>query len=264
MELFVRVHRPGQESSDVRVDIDPDQPSARLAADIADHLGDVGTDAPERLLLVRTGNFLADDCPVGETGLVSGDELVLNPTVLSTPPPPTPVRAVSVDVLEGPDSGHSAPLDRGSYLLGRGDNCDIIVSDPTVSRSHLRVDVAADWTVTVTVDPTAENGLLVNGAKVTEPTTLDNDDVVTIGTTSIAFREFIRATDVAIDRLGQIEFHRTPYRPERVQERKLDSLGPAPVAPERRRFQTLMVLAPLGGGVMMFAITKSPQFLLMT
>ena len=50
--------------------------------------------------------------------------------------------------------------------LGRGDNCDIIVSDPTVSRSHLRVDVGADWSVTVTVDPTAENGLLVNGAKV--------------------------------------------------------------------------------------------------
>ncbi|HKY16440.1 MAG TPA: FtsK/SpoIIIE domain-containing protein [Microthrixaceae bacterium] len=263
MELFVRVHRPGHGHADVRVEIDPDQPSARLAMDVAEHIGDVRPGAP-RLLLVRTGAILDPDRPVGESGLVSGDELVLGPTAVATPPPPTPVRAVSVDVLAGPDSGHSAPLDRGSHLLGRGENCDIIVTDPTVSRSHLRVDVGADWAVTITPDPTAQNALRINGVKMAEPSAVTGDDVITVGATSLAFREFIRATDTAIDRLGQIEFHRTPYRPERVQERKLEPLGPPPTTPERRRFQLLAVLAPLGAGLTMFAFSGQPQFLLLT
>ena len=120
------------------------QPSARLAAGIADHLGDAGAGAPHGCCCVRTGEFLDPERPVGETGLVSGDELVLNPTAradaaAADPDPGRQRRRPARAPIPG-----TAPRSTGArYLLGRGDNCDIIVSDPTVSRSHLRVEVAS-------------------------------------------------------------------------------------------------------------------------
>ncbi len=155
-------------------------------------------------------------------------------------------------------------LDRGSYLLGRDPSCDIVVSDPTVSRAHVRIDVAADWSVTVTVQPEAENGLAVNDRPATEPQGVVGDDVVTLGATRVAFREFIRAADEVRDQLGQIEFHRTPYRPEVIREREFAPLGPVPTRPEPRRFQALAILAPLAMGLAMFAFSGQPQFLAFT
>ena len=248
---------------DVRVDIGPDQPTARLAAALGEMTGG-SSGRPPRLLVVRTGELLDPEEPVGENGVLSGDEIVLDPDELPPPPPPVFIRAVSVDVLAGPDSGHSAVLDRGSYLLGRDPACDIVVSDPTVSRSHLRVDVAADWTVTVTVQPGAQNGLSVNDEPVTESRAVVGDDVVTLGATRLAFREFIRAADEVRDQLGQIEFHRTPYRPQLIRKREFAPLGPVPSGPEPRRFQMLAALAPLAAGLAMFAFSGQPQFLVLT
>jgi S-DNA-T family DNA segregation ATPase FtsK/SpoIIIE len=260
MELLVRVHRPGHEPSDLRVDIDPDQPSARLASALADHLGEAAAAVP-RLLLARTGTQLDPETPVGATGIVSGDELVLGPGAPAVPPPPTPVRAVSLDVLAGPDSGQSAVLDRGTYTLGRDGTCNVVFSDATVSRLHLRVTVGADWSVIIEPQDDVQNGVLVNDVAIAETTTVVGDDVITLGSTRVAFREFIRAQDEARDRLGQIEFHRTPYRPERVQVRELKPIGPIPTRAEPRRFQALTVLAPLVAGVAM-ALFLGPQFLM--
>ena len=140
MELLIRVSRPGHETTDLRVEIDPDQPASRLAAGIADHLSITGTHLP-RLLLARTGNFLDPDVAVAETGVVSGDEVVLDPPGPATPPAPTPLRAVSLDVLAGPDSGQSAVMHRGTWILGRDDSCDLMIGDPTVSLPREARDV---------------------------------------------------------------------------------------------------------------------------
>lgn len=264
MELLLRVHRAGHDAADVRVEIDPAQPVSRLGLALARFL-DVPAPPEPRLLLLRTAAELDPGDSLATSGVLSGDEIVLDPHARPAPLPPMLIRAVSVDVLAGPDSGHSAVLDRGSYVLGRGDDCDIIVSDPTVSRRHLRIEVAADWSVVVQAQPNVENGLRVNDVDAgAEAKTVDGDDVVTLGATRIAFREFIRAADEAIDQMGQIEFHRTPYRPERVQPRQFPALGPVPGAPEPRRFQLLAAMAPLAGGLTMYAFSGEPQFLALT
>ncbi len=225
---------------------------------------ETGGSATPRLLLSRTATLVDPNRPLAESGIISGDELVLDPAVLPEPPAPSPIHAVSIDLIEGPDSGHSAPLDRGAYTYGRGEGCDLIVGDPTVSRFHMRIEVAADWSVTITPQPDTHNGVQVNGATVSEPTQVGNDDVVTTGATSVAFREYTRAPDTGVDRLGQVEFHRTPYRPPQVAERTLESLGQIPTAPEPRRFQALAAIAPLAAGLSMFAFTRQPQFLALT
>ncbi|HSP03077.1 MAG TPA: FtsK/SpoIIIE domain-containing protein, partial [Acidimicrobiales bacterium] len=106
-----------------------------------------------------------------------------------------------------------------------------------------------------------QNGVLVNDEPIDEATVVGPDDVVALGSSRVSFREFIRAEHEAIDRLGQIEFHRTPYRPDKVRERELEPFGPIPARPEPRRFQLLAVLAPLAAGALLFAFSRQVQFL---
>ena len=46
--------------------------------------------------------------------------------------------------------------------------------------------------------------------------------------------------------------------------REFKALGAVPTKPDRRKFSMLTTLLPLVGGLAMFAVTKSPVFLLMT
>ena len=97
-----------------------------------------------------------------------------------------------------------------------------------------------------------------------EATAVDRDDVIGLGATRVAFRPFVRAPGERVDQLGQIEFHRTPYRPPVITERAAGDLGRVPTRPEPRRFQVLTALAPLGAGLTMFAFTGQAQFLALT
>ncbi|MGY6500713.1 MAG: FtsK/SpoIIIE domain-containing protein [Acidimicrobiales bacterium] len=260
MELLLRVHHGGEAPRDLQVDLEPTRRVADLATALARTFDPSAVSAPT-LTLGRTGRRLDPDATVAEEDLLSGDEVVLGPTAPAAPMPPVPIRAVSLDVLAGPDSGHSAVLDRGRYVLGRDETNDISFGDATVSRRHLEVEVAADWTVWLTPDADSENGVLVNDRRIDERTAVTGDDVVTLGTTRLAFREFIRAVDEAVDRLGQIEFHRTPYRPVKVRPRELDPLGPVPARPEPRRFQVFSIIAPIGAGLALFAMFQRAYFL---
>jgi DNA-binding NtrC family response regulator len=49
---------------------------------------------------------------------------------------PTRVR---LEVVEGPDDGRSLLLQRGSYVVGKSTGCDLVLSDPTISRRHLEL-----------------------------------------------------------------------------------------------------------------------------
>ena len=80
----------------------------------------------------------------------------------------------------------------------------------------------------------------------------------------IAFRPFERSLDRHVDRLGQIDFHRTPYRPPVVAEREDVTVGPIPERPEPRKLQIFAMLAPLAAGLAMYAFSRQPQFLALT
>ena len=54
---------------------------------------------------------------------------------------PIPAQAVTVDALAGPDAGSSYILLPGTYELGRDDDADVRLTDPTVSRRHARITV---------------------------------------------------------------------------------------------------------------------------
>jgi type III secretion system YscD/HrpQ family protein len=49
--------------------------------------------------------------------------------------------SIILKVLSGPHTGAEISLDDGEYILGKDDNCDIIISDGSVSDQHLKITI---------------------------------------------------------------------------------------------------------------------------
>ncbi|HLJ59325.1 MAG TPA: DUF3662 and FHA domain-containing protein [bacterium] len=86
-------------------------------------------------------------------------------------------------VQAGPSgaAGREFPLDRPVMTLGRRPDQDIVLDDPSVSRAHARIEIAAD--AASILDLGSTNGTLVNGRPTgSAPVPLRPGDRVQIGT----------------------------------------------------------------------------------
>ncbi len=230
MELIVRAYSSEGGAADVVVDVEPTHRIGDLAAALGRQLR--SSPANSTITLLRTGTVLDPDGTVGESGIVSGDDVVVGPPYPVQRVPAIPVRAVTLDVLAGRDTGTSLILLQGTFSVGRDPGVQVTLTDPTVSRHHLDVTVAANWSVTVTPREDVENAVTVNGERVDESTDIGPDDVIGLGATQLAFRPFVRAPGERHDQLGQIEFQRTPYRPPVITERTAKEIGRIPTRPD--------------------------------
>jgi DNA-binding NtrC family response regulator len=86
----------------------------------------------------------------------------MSTAVLQGPPEPLPSR-LRLEVAEGPDAGRVLVLTRGTYVVGKSTGCDLVLSDPTVSRRHLEL-VVHDTRI-LCRDLESKNGTLFNGAR---------------------------------------------------------------------------------------------------
>lgn len=100
--------------------------------------------------------------------------------------------ALRLLVTVGPDLGKTFDLEPGkSYVLGRGDDCDIQLSDARISRNHCRIsaeggranveDLASSW------------GTLLNGNRV-ETSPIQPNDVITLVETQLRIEVMASAT----------------------------------------------------------------------
>jgi predicted component of type VI protein secretion system len=70
-------------------------------------------------------------------------------------------------------------VDRGSYVVGRGSDCDIVLASDIVSRRHAQLTAShADLRVT---DLGSSNGTFINGARVLGDGTVKPDDILIVG-----------------------------------------------------------------------------------
>jgi DNA-binding winged helix-turn-helix (wHTH) protein len=77
-------------------------------------------------------------------------------------------------------------LFEGTQVLGRGDDCDLVLASPVVSRQHARIHVSGE--TVVIEDLRSRNGTFVRGKRIGTPVSLYNDDVVCIGNITLRFR----------------------------------------------------------------------------
>ena len=100
--------------------------------------------------------------------------------------------------------GGLVPLAPGRVVIGRGDECDIIVEDDLASRRHA-VLVVTEAAVEIE-DANSRNGVLVDGQKIARRTALGHQAVVGIGNARLVLLDADQYRDARADQL-------TPSRP---------------------------------------------------
>lgn len=86
--------------------------------------------------------------------------------------------------------GQERTLPQGDFVIGRGVECHLSLSDELVSRQHARIEVAGSGAFIE--DLGSRNGVLVNGVRIFERTPLADGDRVVIGRSELLFVEIGR------------------------------------------------------------------------
>lgn len=77
-------------------------------------------------------------------------------------------------------------LGEGDVLIGRIDECDLVLQDPYIGRQHASLHLSA--TSASVEDLGSANGTLVNGNRVESETALEDGDVIRLGDTELILR----------------------------------------------------------------------------
>ncbi len=85
------------------------------------------------------------------------------------------------------DKQHNLELLDGEFVIGRGPDCQLSISDPTVSSRHAMLTITAD-AVTIE-DLGSRHGVLINGRPLRDRRTLSDGDTIAIGTHEYVFRD---------------------------------------------------------------------------
>jgi two-component system cell cycle response regulator len=93
--------------------------------------------------------------------------------------------AMTLHVIKGPRAGEVLTVDRGDAVLGRGDDADLRIEDPSLSRTHVRFERDGD-TLTIT-DLDSLNGTLVEGTRLTGTRRLNSGELLTLGNVLVRF-----------------------------------------------------------------------------
>lgn len=93
-----------------------------------------------------------------------------------------------LEVIEGKNLGKRFPLEEGAVCLGRHSQCEIVLTDPEISRRHLKLTVEeAGWFLD---DLGSMNGTWVNGQRVMRQTVAPGDKIQ-IGQTVLQVRRAV-------------------------------------------------------------------------
>jgi transcriptional regulator with GAF, ATPase, and Fis domain len=106
-----------------------------------------------------------------------------------------PIRAVSLEVVEGPDRRPPIRIAQPVFVVGTGESADLRLTDSTVSREHLRLHLTDDG---LTIhDGGSRNGTWVGGLRI-ESALVVSDVRLTLGATTIVIRVEAAATELEV------------------------------------------------------------------
>jgi len=97
------------------------------------------------------------------------------------------VAMASIIVITGEQEGDYYPLGQRTNVIGRDEALPIQILDERVSRKHLKIRFDPENQSFHAVDLDSKHGVFINGTKMTTASKLNNDTIITIGTTSILF-----------------------------------------------------------------------------
>lgn len=108
-----------------------------------------------------------------------------------------PRTSLTLHVIKGPRVGEIFTVERDGAVLGRGEDVDVRIQDPSLSRAHVRFTRAAG-TLSIT-DLDSRNGTLVEGERLEGTRRLKSGDLLTMGAVLVRFA-IQDATEVQVSR----------------------------------------------------------------
>lgn len=90
-----------------------------------------------------------------------------------------------LQIVSGPFKGLAYDLKLKEVSIGRSEDCDWVITDPDISRNHMKIMMDGD--VVRVVDHGSTNGIYLNRQKVFEPTELQSGDIILIGQSALLF-----------------------------------------------------------------------------
>ncbi len=267
MEIFLRIEQGegptgaagngGGHLADVEVRLEPSHTVRDVADAIARYLG---LDLGSGFVVSRLGvGPLVDDLSIAEAGILSGETLVFG---TAWPDQPERVGELMLVVASGPDAGRALPLEIGTATVGRAEDCDLVLTDPQISRRHLSVSVDEADVVTVEVLAPDRNRVRSGGSTLIEARAVAVDEVLRLGASSLVVRVRPPTRQTRVDAFGQVPFHRTPYFPAPVREVTVSAIVDIPARPEKSRFAYLSALLPLLMGISFAVLFDNPRYLM--
>ncbi|MET0735729.1 MAG: FtsK/SpoIIIE domain-containing protein [Microbacterium sp.] len=167
-----------------------------------------------------------------------------------------------LQVTGGSDVGRTVPLTRGSFTIGRDDTCDIVLTDPLVSKRHARLEVGADRIELI--DLNSANGILVGGSPVARLEAQRGRLEALLGDSRLVVTLQAQAVPASSGRAAsvhQVEFIRSPRVEERYSGMELEGTD-LPRPARKSPFPWLALVAPLLLGVGLYIFTRQPMTLL--
>jgi DNA segregation ATPase FtsK/SpoIIIE, S-DNA-T family len=258
MRLKLVVRDPEGASSNVVVECRPDAPARDVLGALARHLGLAG-EAPTSGRCERSHELLAGDVPIGDADLRDGDLLVLSADGAATVVGDGDGRPTLVDlvVVGGPDSGRRVGLPEGEHVIGRGPGADVVLSDRSMPRRHLRGRVGPD-AVTV-CDAGSSNGTFLGDAPLTADARVAEGQVVEAGRTLLRFHPHGAQADARPD--GRLIAFNRPPRVARPKPNASWSVSVPAAATTGSRLSPALLL-PVAAGVILFIVTGRAYTLL--
>jgi len=140
------------------------------------------------------------------------DERTLPFTVHPSPEAKLSIRKIRIEVVQGPDQGLVVEVPGAEARIGCGRTCDLVLTDPTVSRLHLAVRVEGD-AIRVT-DAGSRNGTLLDSIRIADAWARP-DSTLTIGATTLRLRMSSDIVELPLsrrDRVGGLLGQSLPMR----------------------------------------------------
>ncbi|HDY89253.1 MAG TPA: FHA domain-containing protein [bacterium] len=159
---------------------------------------------------------------------------------------------IVLSVLESPESsliGQQKVFTTSPIIIGRAEDCDFIVTDPTVSRQHSTLRITNDYSRVFITDQST-HGTLVSGKPVPKGLgsgfTIHDGDSIKIGNTLLKFELRLKGS-VQSTFIGEMDRSFLDKTPEEQQKpiEKNEDIGAikvsTPVVEEKKRFSPLYI-----------------------
>ena len=208
----------------------------------------------------RLARELRSEDLITDAGLVSGDRVELLSSARSVIASGTRTAAMDLVVVGGPLLGARYRLEVGRHIIGRGSGSDVQIDDPSMSRRHFEVTVAATGLTVADVGST--NGTFIEGQRLTELHVLGPKDVIEAGGSLLSLEPALAPSATTSGPGIEIALNRPP----RVRPAQREFEVQIPVPPEEPTGPRLPLAAsvvPLIVGVVMVLLFPDNKAMLL-